>query len=175
MAFSFQINLEALCHKIRNVNSSVDKRRLRPHSCFINQFLAMSCDGGYSHVHFLSTSCYIVSTEASAMFMLYMNRLPPWPLMVARDDDHIFPNKYDPFDWFIPNLLDGLAGGAISTTPRVIALGVALFSAISTAVMRRCSCSLPTNSIRSIGFYLTCWTRSHEERSRLHLESLHSG
>jgi hypothetical protein len=47
--------------------------------------------------------------------------------MVARDDDRIFPNKFNPFDWLIPNLLDGFAGGAISTTPRVAALGVALF------------------------------------------------
>jgi hypothetical protein len=28
--------------------------------------------------------------------------------MVVCDDDHIFPNKIDPFDWFIPNLLDAL-------------------------------------------------------------------
>jgi hypothetical protein len=43
------------------------------------------------------------------MFTLYTNRLPPRPLMVACDDDRISPNKFDPFDWFIPNLLDGLA------------------------------------------------------------------
>jgi hypothetical protein len=48
--------------------------------------------------------------------------------MVACDDDHIFSNKFDPFDWFIPNLLDGLIRGAISTTPRVVALGVILIS-----------------------------------------------
>jgi hypothetical protein len=29
--------------------------------------------------------------------------------MVACDDDRIFPNKFDPFDWFIPNSLDELA------------------------------------------------------------------
>jgi hypothetical protein len=45
-------------------------------------------------------------------------------------------NKFDLVDWFIPNLLDGLAGGAILSTPRVVALGVALFSTISTAVTR---------------------------------------
>jgi hypothetical protein len=28
--------------------------------------------------------------------------------MVVRDDNCIFPNKLDPFDWFIPNLLGGL-------------------------------------------------------------------
>jgi hypothetical protein len=28
--------------------------------------------------------------------------------MVACDGDRILPNKFDPFDWFIPNLLDGL-------------------------------------------------------------------
>jgi hypothetical protein len=46
------------------------------------------------------------------------------------------PNKFDPFDWFIPNLLDALIKGAISTTPGVGALGVVPFSAISTAVSR---------------------------------------
>jgi hypothetical protein len=38
-----------------------------------------------------------------------------------------FPNKFDPFDQFIPNLLDALTRGAISTTPRAVALGVASF------------------------------------------------
>jgi hypothetical protein len=69
-----------------------------------------------------------VLMEAMATFMLYMNRLSPWPLMVVCDDDRIFPNKFDPFDWFIPNLLDGLTWGAISTTPRVVALRVVLIS-----------------------------------------------
>jgi hypothetical protein len=46
--------------------------------------------------------------------------------MVVCDDDRIFPNKIDPFDWFIPNLLDGLAQRAMSTTPRVVALGAIL-------------------------------------------------
>jgi hypothetical protein len=32
-----------------------------------------------------------------------------------------------------------------------------------------------TGWIRSIGFYLTCWTGSHEELYRLLLESLHLG
>jgi hypothetical protein len=48
--------------------------------------------------------------------------------MVVRDDDHIFPNKLDPFDRFIPNLLDGLTSGAISTTPSVVALRVVSIS-----------------------------------------------
>jgi hypothetical protein len=39
-----------------------------------------------------------------------------------------FPNKFDPFDWFIPNSLDGLARGAILTAPRVIELRVILIS-----------------------------------------------
>jgi hypothetical protein len=56
--------------------------------------------------------------------------------MVVRDDDHIFPNKIDLFDWFIPNLLDGLAYGAMSTTPRVATLG-----AISTPCQKRGSCT----------------------------------
>jgi hypothetical protein len=54
------------------------------------------------------------------------------------------PNKFDPFDWFIPNLLDVLIKGAISTTPGVSALGVVPFSAISMAVSRRCSRSFLT-------------------------------
>jgi hypothetical protein len=49
------------------------------------------------------------------------------------------PNKFDPLDWFIPNLLGALIKGAISTTSGVSALGVVSFSAISTAISRRCS------------------------------------
>jgi hypothetical protein len=57
--------------------------------------------------------------------------------MVVCDDDRISPNKIDPFDWFIPNLLDGLAYGAMSTTARVIALG-----AISTPCQKHGSCAM---------------------------------
>jgi hypothetical protein len=46
--------------------------------------------------------------------------------MVVCDNDRIFPNKFDPFDWFIPNLLDVLARGAMSATPRVVVLGAIL-------------------------------------------------
>jgi hypothetical protein len=42
--------------------------------------------------------------------------------MVVCDDDRISSNKIDLFDWFIPNLLDGLAYGAMLTTPIVVAL-----------------------------------------------------
>jgi hypothetical protein len=56
--------------------------------------------------------------------------------MVVCDDDRIFPNKIDPFDWFIPNLLDGLTYRAMLTTPRVVALG-----AISTPCRRHGSCA----------------------------------
>jgi hypothetical protein len=56
--------------------------------------------------------------------------------MVICDDDRIFPNKIDPSNWFIPNLLDGLAYGAMLTTPRVIALG-----AILTPCRRHRSCA----------------------------------
>jgi hypothetical protein len=35
-----------------------------------------------------------------------------------------FPNRLDPLDRILSNLLDGLTLGAISTTPRVAALGV---------------------------------------------------
>jgi hypothetical protein len=48
--------------------------------------------------------------------------------MVVCDDDRIFPHKLDPFDQSIPNLLDGLTQGAISTMPRVVALRVVLTS-----------------------------------------------
>jgi hypothetical protein len=48
--------------------------------------------------------------------------------MVVCDDDCIFSNKIDPLDWFINNLLDGLTRGAISTTLRVVALGVVSIS-----------------------------------------------
>jgi hypothetical protein len=57
--------------------------------------------------------------------------------MVVHDDDRISPNKIDLFDWFIPNLLDGLAQGAMSTTPRVVALG-----AILTPCQKHGSCAM---------------------------------
>jgi hypothetical protein len=57
--------------------------------------------------------------------------------MVVCDDDDIFTDKIDLFDWFIPNLLDGLVYGAMSTTPRVAALG-----AISTLCQKRGSCAM---------------------------------
>jgi hypothetical protein len=136
------------------------------------RLLVIICNRGYGHVPILSTSCY---EEASAPFMPYTNRLLPRPWMVACDDDRILPNKFDPFDWFIPSMLDELARRAISTTSRVVALRVVSSSAISMAVSRRCPRSFLTNSIRSIGLRLTCWTHSHEERSRLHPESLHLG
>jgi hypothetical protein len=44
--------------------------------------------------------------------------------MLICDDDRVFPNKLDPFDQIISNLLDGLTRGAISTMPRVVALRV---------------------------------------------------
>jgi hypothetical protein len=97
------------------------------------RLLVISCNGGYGHVHVLSTSCY---EEASAPFMPYTNRLLPRPWMVACDDDRILPNKFDPSNWFIPSLLDELARGAILTTSRVVALGVVSSSAMSAAVSR---------------------------------------
>jgi hypothetical protein len=48
-----------------------------------------------------------VSTEASAPSLPSTNQPPPRPWMVAHYG--IYSNKIDPFDWFIPNLLDGLA------------------------------------------------------------------
>jgi hypothetical protein len=38
-----------------------------------------------------------------------------------------FPNRLDLLTRVTPNLLDGLTRGAISTTPRVVALGVVSF------------------------------------------------
>jgi hypothetical protein len=57
-----------------------------------------------------------VSTEASAPFISSTNRLPPRPWMVTHDSSCIYPNKIDPFNWFTPSLLDGLAGSATLTT-----------------------------------------------------------
>jgi hypothetical protein len=76
----FRFNLEAMCHRIRNVN-----------------FL-LKC-GGYSHVNILyeSTSCHEHSCH--------------------RDDDRVFPNRLDPLDRILSNLLDGLTRGAMATTP----------------------------------------------------------
>jgi hypothetical protein len=51
----------------------------------------ISFDGGFSHVHALYESTFTR------------------PLIVACDDDRLFPNKFNPFNWFVPNLLDGLA------------------------------------------------------------------
>jgi hypothetical protein len=47
------------------------------------------------------------------------------------------PNKIDRFGRFIPNCLDELAYGSMSTTPRVIALG-----AISTPCLKQGSCAM---------------------------------
>jgi hypothetical protein len=50
-----------------------------------------------------------VPTDPSAPFKSSTNRLPPRPWIVACDSSRIFPNKIDPFVWFISSLLDGLA------------------------------------------------------------------
>jgi hypothetical protein len=100
-----------MCHRIQNVNFLLTYR-------------------GYSHVHVLyeSTSCHelwwSLNTEATAMFMFYMNRLLTMSFDGRCDDDLIFPNRFDPLDRIISNLLDGLTWGAILTTPRFVALGV---------------------------------------------------
>jgi hypothetical protein len=44
------------------------------------------------------------------------------------DDDRFLPNRLDPLDQILSNLLDGRTWGAILTMPRVIALGVVLTS-----------------------------------------------
>jgi hypothetical protein len=50
-----------------------------------------------------------VLTEASAPFIPSTSRFLPRPWMDARDNNRIYSNKIDPFDWFLPSLLDGLA------------------------------------------------------------------
>jgi hypothetical protein len=91
---------------------------------YINRLLVMSFDGGYGHVHVLSTSCYKFWRRLRPCSCFIWVDFLPWPLMVVCDDDRILPNKFDPFDWFIPNLLDGLTWRAILTMPRVDALRV---------------------------------------------------
>jgi hypothetical protein len=85
--FSSRFNLEATCHRIRNV-------------IFLLKF------GGYGHVQVLSksTSCHEHSCRCNS--------------------DRIFPNRLDPLDRILSNLFDELTSGAISTTLRVVALGV---------------------------------------------------
>jgi hypothetical protein len=53
-----------------------------------------------------------------------MNRLLAMSFDDHCNDDRVFPNRLDPLDRIISTLLDGLTWGAISTTPRVAALGV---------------------------------------------------
>jgi hypothetical protein len=97
---------------------------LNPNVNFLLQY------GGYSHVHVLyeSTSCHelwrSLNTEATATFMLYMNQLLALSFDGRCDDDRVFRNRLDPLDRIISNLLDVLTWGAISTMPRVVALGV---------------------------------------------------
>jgi hypothetical protein len=78
-AFFFRINLEATCHKIRNVNFSINKRRLRPRSCFIDflswvlteatamfmfyRLLVISFDRGHGHVHALYESTFAMTFD----------------------------------------------------------------------------------------------------------------
>jgi hypothetical protein len=57
-------------------------------------------------VTFVSYRLHVL-TEASAPLLLSMTRLLPRPWMVARH--RIYSNKIDPFDWFTPSLLEGLA------------------------------------------------------------------
>jgi hypothetical protein len=53
-----------------------------------------------------------------------MNRLLAMSIAVIAMMVAFFPNRLDPLDWILSNLLDGLTRGAISTTPRVAALRV---------------------------------------------------
>jgi hypothetical protein len=93
---------------------------------YMNQPLAMSFDGGYDHVHVLyeSTSRHEFWQRLRPHPCFIRIDFSPRALMLVCDDDRVFPNKLDPFDRIISNLLDGLTWGAISTTPRVVALRV---------------------------------------------------
>jgi hypothetical protein len=71
---------------------------------YINRLLVMNFMEATAM--FISYRIHVL-TEASAPFLPSTNRLPPRPWMVAHCC--IYSNKIDPFDWFIPSLLDGLA------------------------------------------------------------------
>jgi hypothetical protein len=62
---------------------------------------------------------FLMVPSAPPKFSTY--RSPPRPWMVACDSSRIFPNIIDPFDWFIPSLLDELVQRAASTTSCVVA------------------------------------------------------
>jgi hypothetical protein len=57
-----------------------------------------------------------VLTEALAPFIPSTIRLPSRPWMISHHSNRIYSNKIDPFDFFIPSLLDGLARRATLTT-----------------------------------------------------------
>jgi hypothetical protein len=114
-----QINLEAMSHKIRVVHSLLRARW--PRSCantYINRLLIVNIAGAMTT--FISFRLHsLTKPSAPSNFSTY--RFPPRPWMVARDSSRIFPNIIDPFDWFIPSLLDELVQRAASTTSCVVA------------------------------------------------------
>jgi hypothetical protein len=76
------------------------------YTIYINQLLVMNYMGATATS---ITYRLNVLTEHSAPLISCTNRSPPRPWMAARDSSRIYPNKIDPFDWFISSLLDGLA------------------------------------------------------------------
>jgi hypothetical protein len=85
---------------------------------YINRLLVVNIEGAMTT--FISFRLHSL-TEPSAPSNSSTYRFPPQPWMVARDNSRIFPNITDPFDWFIPSLLDELVQRAASTTSCVVA------------------------------------------------------
>jgi hypothetical protein len=114
-----RINLEDMSHKIRVVHPLLRARWPRSRAnTYINRLLVMNITGAMAM--FISFRLHPL-TEPSAPSNSSTHRFPPRPWMVARDSSRIFPNIIDPFDWFIPSLLDELMHRAASTTSCVVA------------------------------------------------------
>jgi hypothetical protein len=111
---------------------------------------------GYSHINVLykSTSCHEHDSRC--------------------DDDRVFPSWLDPLDRTQCNLFNGLIWGAISTTPRVAALGV--ISTTRHEHESRCDDDhVFPNRLDPPDQILTCWMGSHEELYQLLPGSFHPG
>jgi hypothetical protein len=93
-------------------------------STYINRLLVVNVTGAMATI---ISYCLHFLTEPSAPPKSSTYRFPSQPWMVARDSSRIFPNIIDPFDWFIPSLLDELVQRAASTTSCVVAPRVVSF------------------------------------------------
>jgi hypothetical protein len=130
-------------------------------------------DGGSCHVHALSTSCHEFDRGYSHVHALSTSRHDLWwsfAMMIAS-----FPTRSVRLIGLYLTCWVGSHKELCRLRPESLHSRQFRLLARSMAAVRQCSRSFPTNSIRSIGFYLTCWTHAHEERFRLHPESLHSG